>query len=410
MTDNFELAVNTLLLRRLQNNLCQIDQNVAIDKSYITCAEYQLFIDEKLRAGEHRQPDHWTSYSFPSGSAKKPVTGVRASDAEEFCEWLTQHNSTPGFKYRLPTLTEVENYPVEVENDPVNGTQIGCWCKNGENKVIAGIEHSQWQVWQDQVWLSNLTHVDNNTHAYARSSARTVDFNGALAGDIASVLSSTSNFALAEDLVTALDSALVLTRARIFVSAGIHIRNFVVDFLRFSVGNLVNALAAWLFSGEKRMGELFRTFGYELIRNIANDRKFARQSDLKLARDLAHTRVHVRHRVRVRAHDLNLACDLARVRNLTFSCNLTLTPIRSYLLLICVLWCWLSDMYEKISGKPRVLALGKLTRKFSDNLTSDYIKKRNKTFNLYAFFVLLDERRAGRMVTWESIRIVKEKI
>ncbi|MGI2906166.1 SUMF1/EgtB/PvdO family nonheme iron enzyme [Tolypothrix sp. VBCCA 56010] len=408
MTDKFELAVNTLLLRRLQNNLFQIDQNVAIDNSYITCAEYQLFIDEKLKAGEHRQPDHWTSYRFPPGYAKKPVTGVRASDAEEFCKWLTQHDSALGFKYRLPTLTEVQNCPVEVENDPVNGTQIGCWCKNGENKVIAGIEYSQWQVWQDQVWVNNLAHVDNHTPAYARSSARAINFNSIFDGDLASVLS--SNFTFAEDLTSALNFAYVLTLARIVISGGIHICDLVVDFLRASVGNLVNILFARLVRDEQRMRDLVHSLGYDLVRTIANDRRLARQSDLNLARVLAHTRVLVRDRVRVRAHDLDLACDLARDRDLTFARNLTLTPIRSYLLLICVLWCWLSDVYEKISRKPRVLPLRKSTRKFYDDLTSDYINKRNKTFNLYAFFVLLDERRAGRMVTWEGIRIVKENI
>ena len=32
--------------------LLRIDEKVEIDMSYITCAEYQLFIDEKLKAGE----------------------------------------------------------------------------------------------------------------------------------------------------------------------------------------------------------------------------------------------------------------------------------------------------------------------------------------------------------------------
>ncbi|MEH1841520.1 MAG: SUMF1/EgtB/PvdO family nonheme iron enzyme [Nostoc sp.] len=402
MTDNFELTVKTLLLRRLRNNLFQIEQNVAIDKSYITCSEYQLFIDEKLKVGEHRQPDHWTSYRFPPGDATKPVTGVRASDAEEFCEWLTQHNSTPGFKYRLPTLTEAENYSV-------NETQIGCWCKDGEKKVIAGIEHSQWQVWQDQVWISNLAHVDKHTPAFARSSARAVDFNGALAGDLASSLS--SNFALGKDLTSALTLAYILTLVRVFINAGVRIRTLVVDFLRASVGNLVNVLAARLVMDENRIREIVRTLGYEFVRTIANDRKLAHQNAQELADVLANTRDLVRNRARVRAHHLDVDCDLARDRNLTFAPgNLTLT--RSYLLLICVLWCWLSDMYmyEKISGKLRVLPLSKLTREFYDNLTLDYIKKRNKTFNLYAFFVLLDERIAGRMVAWEGIRIVKENI
>ncbi len=97
MTERFTLAANVLLSRRLQK-LLRIDENVEIDMSYITCAEYQLFIDEKLKADEHRQPDHWKSYRFPPGDAQKPITGVRSSDAKEFCEWLTQQQSAPIFK------------------------------------------------------------------------------------------------------------------------------------------------------------------------------------------------------------------------------------------------------------------------------------------------------------------------
>lgn len=139
MTEKFNLAANVLLSRRLKN-LLRIDDNVGIDMRYITCAEYQLFIDEKREAGENRQPDHWESYIFPSKDAKKPITGVRASDAEAFCEWLTHHHSLPGFRYRLPTLSEAEEHRA-IEK------QIGCWCNDGVKKVIAGIEMNQWQAW-----------------------------------------------------------------------------------------------------------------------------------------------------------------------------------------------------------------------------------------------------------------------
>ncbi|NES19512.1 MAG: hypothetical protein F6K41_11415, partial [Symploca sp. SIO3E6] len=71
MIERFQLAANVLLSRR-RNNLVRIDDNVEIDLSYITCAEYHLFIDEKRQAGENRQPDHWKNYRFPPGDARKP--------------------------------------------------------------------------------------------------------------------------------------------------------------------------------------------------------------------------------------------------------------------------------------------------------------------------------------------------
>jgi predicted nucleic acid-binding Zn-ribbon protein len=143
MTERFNLAANVLLSRRLKN-LLRIDDNVAIDMSYITCAEYQLFIDEKRESGEERQPDHWESYIFPSKDARKPITGVRASDAEAFCEWLTHRYSLPGFRYRLPILSEAEEHRATEK-------QIGCWCNDGVKKVIVGIEMSQAQAWMEDL-------------------------------------------------------------------------------------------------------------------------------------------------------------------------------------------------------------------------------------------------------------------
>jgi hypothetical protein len=100
-----------------------------------------LFIDEKRELGESYQPEHWKGYRFPPGYAQKPITGIRASDAEKFCEWLTQKQSELGFRYRIPTLTEIEEHPAPEK-------QIGCWVKDGEKKRIYGIEKVEWQQWQ----------------------------------------------------------------------------------------------------------------------------------------------------------------------------------------------------------------------------------------------------------------------
>ena len=51
MTERFRLAANVLLKRRL-NNLVRIDNNIEIDRDFITCAEYQLFIDDRKKLGE----------------------------------------------------------------------------------------------------------------------------------------------------------------------------------------------------------------------------------------------------------------------------------------------------------------------------------------------------------------------
>jgi hypothetical protein len=83
----------------------RIDDNTFIDDMLVTCAEYQLFIDEMLNKEKYHQPDHWTTYQFPKGQAHQPILGVRHSDAEAFCTWLSERE-TRSCRYRLPTLEE----------------------------------------------------------------------------------------------------------------------------------------------------------------------------------------------------------------------------------------------------------------------------------------------------------------
>jgi hypothetical protein len=94
------VLAEALLAERLQH-MVLIGKDVYADMSLISCAEYQLFLDE-----QHDQahwPDHWPGGYFPAGQGRKPVLGVRASDALAFCEWLTRRDSGE-WRYRLPWL------------------------------------------------------------------------------------------------------------------------------------------------------------------------------------------------------------------------------------------------------------------------------------------------------------------
>ena len=59
--------------------MCEIEKNVEIDLSYISWAEYQLFVDEWFSTGER----------FRAGSAQQPVTGVSWENVLRFCVWLS---------------------------------------------------------------------------------------------------------------------------------------------------------------------------------------------------------------------------------------------------------------------------------------------------------------------------------
>ncbi|NJL52327.1 MAG: SUMF1/EgtB/PvdO family nonheme iron enzyme [Hydrococcus sp. SU_1_0] len=143
MNEHFKFAATRLLKRRLKSFI-SINNNIEIDKNYITYAEYQLFINEMEALGKNRQPDHWIMNKFSPENAVKPIVGVRASDAQEFCEWLNNKYPLLGHKYRLPTLEEIAIKP-SLEN------QIGCWCVDEKQLIIGGINLEQWQIWQEKL-------------------------------------------------------------------------------------------------------------------------------------------------------------------------------------------------------------------------------------------------------------------
>jgi hypothetical protein len=103
----------------------RIDENTYIDDTLVTCAEYQLFIDEMREQGKYYQPDHWTSYRFPEGQAREPILGIRLGDAKEFCRWLTENHEN-SWIFRNPALSEIEN----IVSSP-DYPRIGYWSNEG---------------------------------------------------------------------------------------------------------------------------------------------------------------------------------------------------------------------------------------------------------------------------------------
>jgi len=309
--------------------LLRIDENIEIDMSYITCAEYQLFIDEKLKAGKHRQPDHWTSYRLLPGDAKKPIAGVRSSDAEEFCEWLNQQQSAQGFKYRVPTLAEVEEYPVTEK-------QIGCWCFDGEQRIIAGIETGQKQTWEQKL-------------------AEVLDLDRDLYRDL--------------DLYRVLDRDLYLYR----------------DLNRDLNRDLDRLL--------DRDSDLDRHLNRHLDRDL--DRDLNRDLNRDLDRDLD----RVLDRVldpKIKAIEAGEASDFL----------LLYFP----LIFVIFIYHFLSVNYEVISKNKGAINQLNLSRRESEAISRKYLDNLNKIYPLYVYLVLLDERQAGRIPAWESIRIVRERV
>lgn len=120
------LAAEVMLARRLKS-MERIDEYRQIDLQYISCAEYQLFLDDQYAQGKQHHPAFWTEYGYAKGNARKPVTGITLEDAAAFCEWLTQWQGGRT-RYRLPSFAENSNYQSGQKN-------ISSWCQT--DKQIA---------------------------------------------------------------------------------------------------------------------------------------------------------------------------------------------------------------------------------------------------------------------------------
>jgi len=379
MKDTFKQAANVLLKRRL-NNLLRIDNNLFIDKSYITCAEYQLFIDEKRELGESYQPEHWKGYRFPPGYAQKPITGIRASDAEKFCEWLTQKQSELGFRYRIPTLTEIEEHPAPEK-------QIGCWVKDGEKKRIYGIEKVEWQQWQmnlfdliistknplkklDIISLKNL------------SLDLTVDLNSVLNN----VLNPKFNSDLNPKLTSELNSAFNLRLNQVLKNN----LGYILDCLIDNVNDRnLDSILEYLLTSDLNCN-LYQTL-YSVLNS--NPNRIADRDLYSIVYNLLNP-------------DLNIILEY----ELNHKGNCVVDLFRFYSLLVFLILYLLSNIYDAALKNNQALRDVKLTDTKCKKLSNLYAAKSYEAFNLYAFLRLITERQTGQMPAWEGIRIVRERV
>ena len=376
MTERFTLAANVLLSRRLQK-LLRIDENVEIDMSYITCAEYQLFIDEKLKVRAHRQPDHWKSCRFPPGDAKKIITGVRSSDAKEFCEWLTRQQSAPIFKYRLPTVAEVKEHPVPEK-------QVGCWCFDREQRIIAGIETGQKQTWQqklDEVLVLKLN-LDLNLDLYPF-------FNRDLNLDLNRDLNLDVYLDLNRDVYRDLNR--VLNR-----DLDVYLNR---DLNRDDYRDLYRVFYHYLNH------DVYRDLYYDLYHVLNRDlnRDLYRGLNRDLNRDL--------YRDVYRGLYRGLYRDLeGQFKTIEAGKASDFLLLYFPLLPVIVIYHFLSAAYQAISKNKAALNTIKLSGQESEAVSRKYLEKLNEIYPLYLYLVLLDERQSGRIPAWESIRIVRERV
>jgi hypothetical protein len=118
-------ALLALRLRRME----RIAEGYYAANSLLTCAEYQLFLDDLGETAIQRAPDHWPAAHYPDGTARQPVLGVRMEDAQAYCAWLTERLRGE-WEIRLPVGLFTYNRSGRLERSdllpPLGGT-AGYW-------------------------------------------------------------------------------------------------------------------------------------------------------------------------------------------------------------------------------------------------------------------------------------------
>ena len=194
----------------------RIDDTTEIDTDFITCAEYQLFLDEMWDQEKYYQPDHWTAHTFfettPKLSATDPVLGVCAEDAKAFVNWLNKREKAT---YRLPTPTEAKEFPSNMES-------VATWCDENEKFTLEGLTKSEYQGIEQRlkklstlplskywVWIS----LSYPNFYLDRALDRALAFDRSLTLDLARARALYLDLDLSPTLNSALDRALAFDRS-----------------------------------------------------------------------------------------------------------------------------------------------------------------------------------------------------
>lgn len=373
----FELAAEVKLERRLKR-LLRLDENTDLDLDYISNAEYQLFLNEQRRDGDACPPDHWSQPRFPSGMALAPVTGLRASDAQAFCHWLTQRINSLGAFYleagvtvfsgplriRLPRLGELQQHPAQqpAQQHPL----VSSWCltPSRELAVAPPAAHPAEQPTTEAEELDLAAHQ------------------GAIAQRCVELLVRDTGFVFDPILKHALrfSNALMCSQVAGLLNRALSLSH---DPLHLAERDLaLQRLTALDFSSSLGEGSpLVRD--RDLLLHLAAE--WSEAGSEKVARALDR---QGKHRPKASRTPLLPAPDI---------------------LLICAFWQIAASLYSNLARRRRILKRNAIIRQDCDFLSNQYQMHSEDALSLYLFMALKDDRRHNGAQPWEGLRIIRCK-
>ena len=412
------LAAEVKLSRRL-SRLVRIDEHLEIDCMFISCAEYQLFIDEKLKKREYFQPDHWQGRSFGEGTASDPIAGVRYSDADEFCKWLTGRYSLSAFEFRLPTSSEVEHHPTAGER-----LAVGCWCKDGLNCYVAGIDNGRLESQQESV-IRVLAYTIAKSISLRDSWAPLNQEPDRLANslDLNKVEQTVNDLIATEPHGRKRD--IIKTIKRTVVRA-IGIADKIANSSIARDLAIVPDIARDLQIGLDRVRSLLEL-------DLDSDLDEFRGVDSDLDRDIDLTGILMERLSLARSFAIEVGHDLVGAIEMIDDFGLDMAPtirpnldrvldrsqerdsdfayrrLRSFVLLHCVILNGLRDPIETVTGVDESSIQTEKSGSSPNMIRQKTVdkSKRDRAFEIYMLLALMSSRVKGRVPSWEGIRIVR---
>lgn len=417
------LAAEVQLARRL-SSLQRIDDRREIIPDYVTCAEYQLFLDDMLAHDNCRLPDHWSSLSFPKGDARSPVTGVRAQDAVAYCEWLSQRQ-TAGALYRLPSPDEARQFPTEDQ-------ALAAWCKDETEFTLLGLSEAAEQFITSRLraygiggWpVPPLRELEGaRVRARDQRIALAIDYAHMRDRDLARALDLALNSELIDELKLdtdkarelglilnpkrAYDSPFALKRARARSLAKVIVSSAPDPRDLARALELARALALQLDLdiglGPNLISDAF-LFTRPLARDLARD--FARATNIRDALDAVESNDLREAESRIALAEMRSESLLLREMLMTANAGSPSAARKAQRAYVMRMIVYIYEGHAKAKGGRALWA-----RRPKPVYEEDYrVSHLREVLEIYWWLQIVTAREEGKLPAWEGIRVVRERV
>ena len=397
----FKIAAEVKLQRRLKN-LLRLDEMREIDATFISCAEYQLFLDEMRAKGKLYQPDHWMDSHFAKGSAEQPIVGMRANDAEAFCEWLSERE---GVKYRLPQFEELKS------NLP-NESQFAIWYDdNGIYQLSWSFEEDEKQIEQKLAEYSELKPI------FIGDYQRNIDVEMNFSKDLEEAMRFNCFYKVSkwfDKTADFISKREVLMIVMLLLSLAMLKDITYVFLVSISLvgGILIAAISIWIYTQASKQFQFQRLLSldlkiakYAFEGNMNSFDREAMQNSLKIIKEISQSKFYKMVCGKTAKEQLDLLItDLSKIlgekiANPKLVQRKFFEQITKY-----IYYSYPPDSQPNWLEKLFLVFLGRMR----ERIEKKYHKKQI-ILQLHWWLVITNARQTGKLPAWEGIRIVRDR-